>query len=74
MIENKSLWNKINEAIDREFGEGAKLEEGETWVFQLNDCIMVMTNEDDTMKMEFVGGKPILVDATTGFYEEEVTE
>ena len=23
---NKSLWNKTNEAIDREFGEGAKLE------------------------------------------------
>ena len=32
---------------------------------------MIMTNEDDTMKMEFVGGKPTPVDVTTGLYEEE---
>jgi hypothetical protein len=61
--------DKINEAMERELG-GKKLEEGEELVFQLNDCVVVLSNEDDIVKLSFVEGKPIPVDATTGMYEE----
>jgi hypothetical protein len=65
------VFNKIDEAIGKELGEGWKLEDGETLVFQLNDCVLVLGYEDGQTRMEFVGGKPISVDVTTGFYEEE---
>lgn len=63
-----NLFEKVNEAIEREFGEGEKIEDGDTLVFQLNDCVLIMSKEDDKLKTEFVGGRVIPVDASTGFY------
>ena len=58
---------KIYEAIVKEV-EGKPLEEGDVFSFQLNDCVAIVRYEDDAVKMEFVGGKPIPIDATTGLY------
>lgn len=73
MIKLNNAFDKINEAMERELG-GKKLEEGDALVFQLNDCVVVLSNEDDCLKTHFIGGKPIPVDASTGFYEEEVNQ
>lgn len=63
------VFEKVQEAIEREFGEGEKLEEGDTLVFQLNDCVLIMGLEDGNLRTEFIGGKVINVDAETGMYE-----
>ena len=61
---------KISEAMIREL-DGGTLEEGESMAFQLNDCVAIFSIEDGCLKTHFIGGKPIPVDASTGFYEEE---
>ena len=62
------IFKLVSEAIEREFGEGEKIEEGDTLVFQLNDCILVMSLEDGHLRTEFIGGQVIKVDTSTGFY------
>ena len=61
-----NVFKKVQEAIEREFGEGEKLEDGDTLVFQLNDCVLIMGLEDGHLRTEFIGGKVINVDAETG--------
>lgn len=70
MMDFKKVFDKVQEAIEREFGEGEKLEDGDTLVFQLNDCILVMGLEDGNVRTEFIGGKVIPVDVETGMYGE----
>lgn len=60
------------EAFKKELGEDAKLEEGDEVVFQLNNCVLIMSIEDNTLKQRFIGGLPIKVDYTLKIYEKEV--
>lgn len=69
MMDLKKVFDKVQEAIEREFGEGEKLEEGDTLVFQLNDCVLVMGLEDGHVRTEFIGGKVIPVDVETGMHK-----
>ena len=63
------VFEEVYKAIEREFGEGEKLEDGDTLVFQLNDCVLIMGLEDGHLRMEFIGGEVIKVDVSTGLYE-----
>ena len=65
------IFKKVQEAIEREFGEGEKLEDGDTLVFQLNDCVLIMGLEDGHVRTEFIGGQVIKVDTETGMYQQE---
>ena len=56
-------------AFKEKFGEDAKLEEGDEVVFQLNNCVLIISIEDNTMK--FIGGQPIKIDHTLKIYESE---
>lgn len=69
MMDLKKVFDKVQEAIEREFGEGEKLEDGDTLVFQLNDCVLIMGLKDGHLRMEFIGGEVIKVDVSTGLYE-----
>ena len=51
-------------AFKEKFGEDAKLEEGDEVVFQLNNCVLIISIEDNTMKQKFIGGQPIKIDHT----------
>lgn len=66
-----NIFDAVFDAMKREFGDDVTLEEGETLVFQLNDCVLIMSREDGHFRTEFVGGEVIPVDITTGFYIEE---
>ena len=55
-------------AFKEKFGEDAKLEEV---VFQLNNCVLIISIEDNTMKQKFIGGQPIKIDHTLKIYESE---
>ena len=58
-------------AFKEEFGEDAKLEEGDEVVFQLNNCVLIISLENNTLKQKFIGGLPIKVDHTLKIYESE---
>ena len=63
--------NEIMEAFHREYGEDAQFEEGETQVFELNDCTVIMGIVDGKVKVQVLGDKPIKVDCTTGFFADD---
>lgn len=62
------LLEKLVDAFKREFGEEAQLEDGDTLVFELNDCTVILGLEDGTLREEIIGDKPIKVDYTTGYF------
>ena len=57
-------------AFKKEFGEDATLEDGDEVVFQLNNCVLIMSVENCRLKSKFIGGLPIIVDHTMKIYEE----
>lgn len=65
------LMEKVLDAFNRKFGEDAKIEDGDKLVFELNDCTLILSYEDGTLREEIIGNKPIKVDYTTGFYGSE---
>lgn len=63
------LLKKVNSAFHEERGEGAKIEEWDKLVFELNDSTLILSCKDGVLKEEILEGKPIKVDYTTGFFE-----
>lgn len=66
--------NAIELAFSRfkeEFGEDAKLEDGEEFVFQLNNCVLIIGVEDGVLRHRFIGDLPIKVDYTLKIYGSE---
>lgn len=47
------------------------LKKGDEVVFQLNNCVLIISIEDNTMKQKFIGGQPIKIDHTLKIYESE---
>lgn len=58
-------------AFKERYGESVELEDGDEVVFQLNNCILIISIEDNTIKEKFIGGLPIKVDHTLKIYESE---
>lgn len=56
-------------AFKKKYGEDAKPEEGEEFVFLFNNCVLIMGVEDNCLKQKFIGGQPIKVDYTLKIYE-----
>lgn len=65
------LMEKVLDAFNREFGENARFEEGDELVFELNDCSLILSLENGTLRTKILGNKPIKVDYSTGFYGSE---
>ena len=57
------------DAFKREFGEDEKINDGDTVVFELNDCTVILSLEDASLKTEVIGDKTIRVNYTTGYFE-----
>lgn len=57
------------DAFKREFGKDEKINDGDTLVFELNDCIVILSLEGVKLRMEVTGNKPIKVNYTTGYFE-----
>lgn len=65
-----SAWNAYRER----FGADAKLEEGDQVAVVMNNCVLVISLQDATLKYDFIGGKPLQVDHTLRIYESEVNK
>lgn len=75
--EDDSSWFKqLDEAVGKafekfkkEFGEDAKLEEGDEFVIVLNNAVLIISLEDRTLKTKFIGGVPFKVDMTLDIFK-----
>lgn len=56
----------------KEFGQDAKLENGDGFVTIFNNAILVISVEENSLKTKFIDGKPYRVDMTLAIYESEV--
>lgn len=64
---------QINDAVNaafteykKEFGENAQITDGTVF----NNCALIVRAEGDTLKTEFIGGKPYQVDMSLAIYDE----
>lgn len=62
------------EEFKKEFGENAKLEEGDEFVTVFNNCTLIISIEDGTLRERFIGGKPYRVDMSLAIYEGGANE
>ena len=56
----------------KEYGEDAKLEEGDEFVTVFNDGVVVMGVENHTMKIKLSLGKPYMIDKNLGLTKAAV--
>lgn len=68
-MEYRNLVDVLLDAYQREYGENEKFNEGEVQIFELNDCTIILSLEDRTLKTQIIGDKPIKVDYETGFFQ-----
>lgn len=70
MIEdlNKALELAV-EAFKKEYGENAKLEDGDEYFFQFNNGMMILSAENRELKTAFNNELPIKIDHTLKIYE-----
>lgn len=58
----------------KEFGENAQITDGTEFVTEFvtvfNNCALIVRAEGDTLKTEFIGGKPYQVDISLAIYDE----
>lgn len=74
--EDSCGFSQLEEAVGRafdefkkEYGEDAKLENGDEFVTVLNNAVLIISLEDGTLKTKFIGGAPFKVDMTLKIYE-----
>lgn len=57
-----NFMDKIFEAYENEYGKGEKIQEGETQVFVLQDCTVILTLNDGELGVNVTADKPIKCD------------
>ena len=68
----KQLEEAVRRAFDefrKEFGEDAKLENGDEFVTVLNNAVLIISLEDGKLETKFIGGAPFKVDMTLDIFE-----
>lgn len=68
----EQLGEAVRRAFDefrKEFGEDAKLENGDEFVTVLNNAVLIISLEDGKLETKFIGGAPFKVDMTLKIYE-----
>lgn len=58
----------------KEFGEDAKIEDGDEFVTVFNNCCLIISLEDKKLTTKFIGGKPYRVDTALSIFEEAEDE
>ena len=66
----KDLMEKIFEVFRNKYGQDAKMEDGETQVFVLKDCTVILSLNDGGMNVNITADKPIECDFASGMFVE----
>lgn len=62
--------NLAMEKFKEEYGEDAKLEDGDEFATVFNNCVLIISFESGNLKTKFIGGKPYEVDMSLSIYSE----
>lgn len=65
----KEIIEKAIAKLKEEHGEDFKFENGDEFVFSLQDCTMIISKEDDGLKFKFLCDPVIPLDMCLGFEE-----
>lgn len=57
------------EKFKEEYGEDAKLEDGDEFVTVFNNCTLIISLENRELSTKFIGGNPCYVDMALSIYE-----
>lgn len=61
---------KIFEAYENVYGKGEKMEDGETQVFALKDCTVILSLNDGKLDVKVTADNPIKCDFSSGMFVE----
>ena len=61
---------KIFESYENEYGKGEKMQDGETQVFLLQDCTVILTLNDGEFSVKVTADNPIKCDFASGLFVE----
>ena len=65
---------KIFEAYENVYGKGEKMQDGETQVFLLQDCTVILTLNDEEFSVKVTADKPIKCDFSFGMFKGAESE
>ena len=68
------LMEKIFEVFRNKYGQDAKMEDGETQVFVLKDCTVILSLNDGELGVNVTADKPIKCDFASGLFVTETEE
>lgn len=71
MEELVEIINLTMEQFKQEYGDDAKLEDGDEIVTVLNNCVLIVSLENSELKTRFIGGKPYYIDRSLSLYMED---
>lgn len=71
MEELVEIINLAMEQFEQEYGDDAKLEDGDEIVAVLNNCALIISLENGELKTRFVGGKSYYIDRSLSIYRED---
>ena len=69
-----NFMGKIFEAYENEYGKGEKIQDGETQVFLLQDCTVILSLNDGELGVKVTADKPIKCDFASGLFVIETEE
>lgn len=69
-----NFMEKIFEAYENEYGEGEKIQDGETQVFLLQDCTVTLTLGDGKLSVNVTANPPIKCDFASGIFKKMESE
>lgn len=69
-----NFMEKIFEAYENEYGKGEKMQDGETQVFLLQDCIVILSLDDGKLSVQVTADNPIKCDFSSGMFKEKESE
>lgn len=62
------LMENILKAFKKKYGQDAEFQEGETQVFLLKDCTVVVSLTEGELQTNIIGDKPIKVNCKSGLF------
>lgn len=71
MEEIFEIINLAMKQFKQEYGDDAKLEDGDEIVAVLNNCALIVSLKNSELKTRFIGGKPYYIDRSLSIYMED---